>query len=202
MFDCKIIGLLGDSIANGYWDEEKGGWFNRLILHLKNEAPHGYTFCNMAKGGDTSIDVCQRLTAEAAGREIDLLMIAVGVNDLVCTSAGEKMISPLLREMTWEKILQRAGKFFDAVAIIGLLPVLEGQIGDYDAYIYNKDIEAYNADLEKWCCARAFDFYSPYDDCCHWSREMYDDNIHPNARGHEELERLIYNHLKIRGLLA
>lgn len=188
----KIIGLLGDSIANGYWDEGKGGWFNRLTEHLKQEKPHHYTFCNMAKGGDKSIDVSHRLLTEAAGRELDILLIAVGVNDIV-RSNGETEMSEGFRQMTWEKILGFAKKNFSEVVVLGLLPAIDGEIKPYNVFLYNKDIEAYNLLIGTLCQKHDMRFYQPSAD---WSDNLYADNVHLNTAGHELYEQLLYRYLK------
>lgn len=188
----KIIGVLGDSITNGYWDEEKGGWFNRLAEHLKREKAHSYTFCNMAKGGDKSIDVCHRLMGEAAGRELDVLLVAAGLNDIV-RSNGEAEMSESFRRMTWERILAFAKKNFPETVVFGLLPVLDGEIKPYGVFIYNKDIEAYNALIRSLCEKYGVKFYLPSAD---WQKSLYADNVHLNAGGHELYEQLAYRYLK------
>lgn len=191
----KIIGLLGDSIANGYWDEEAGGWFNRLTVRLKRQKPKGYAFCNMAKGGDTSMDVWHRLLSEASGREIDTLIIAAGVNDIV-QSEGAFQLSNLTRRMTWNRILGFAKQNFANVLVVGLLPVIDGELKPFGVYVYNKDVKEYNRQLEEWCQASKTAFYSPYEACGGWNAEMYEDNVHPNAVAHEIYAGLIYDELK------
>lgn len=41
----RVIGLLGDSIANGYWDD-CGGWFSRL----QNGHPNSLGHSKLAEG--------------------------------------------------------------------------------------------------------------------------------------------------------
>lgn len=196
----QIIGLLGDSIANGYWDEEKGGWFNRLTERLKKQKPKAYTFCNMAKGGDNCIDIYHRLLSEAAGREIETLIIAGGINDII-QSSSESQISSLTRQMTWHKILTFAQKNFSRVLVLGIAPALEGEIKPYNVFIFNAEIEEYNRQLAEWCAEHDVAFYSPYQACQQWKEDMYEDNVHPNAKGHQAYEQLVYNQLKELGFI-
>ncbi len=193
----KIIGVLGDSIANGYWDDGKGGWFNRLAEHLRQNKAHAYTFCNMAKGGDKSIDVCHRLMSEAAGRELDVLLIAAGVNDIV-RSNGETEMSETFRRMTWERILDFAGKNFPETVVLGILPVLEGEFKPYGVFIYNKDIETYNKLIRGLCEKYGVKFYLPEAD---WQKSLYADNVHLNAGGHELYEQQVYLYLKKNNII-
>lgn len=41
------IGFLGDSITQGYWDEEGKGWVVRLAEIISNHYPLNYGICNM-----------------------------------------------------------------------------------------------------------------------------------------------------------
>ena len=70
------ICVFGDSTAWGAWDEEKGGWVNRLRLSLesKNYEPQVY---NLAIDGDTSEGVRERFEAEATLREARIVIIPI-----------------------------------------------------------------------------------------------------------------------------
>ena len=44
----KNIGLIGDSIGHGYFDNETSGWFTRLGNIILSQNQEMYTFNNMS----------------------------------------------------------------------------------------------------------------------------------------------------------
>ena len=78
----KNIGLIGDSISHGYYDEENLGWFVRLGQLILKDNQGEYVFNNMSQSGDNIADATNRAIFEVTSREFDLILVNVGINDL------------------------------------------------------------------------------------------------------------------------
>lgn len=52
----KNIGMIGDSIAHGYYDEKDLGWFARLGKIILSDHKAEYLFNNMSQSGDNIAD--------------------------------------------------------------------------------------------------------------------------------------------------
>lgn len=201
----QVIGLLGDSIANGYWDEDgKGGWFGRFSELISKKYPHQYGFNNMAQDGDRVCDVYHRMATEVLTRGIDVLLIAVGVNDIIRPYQPNAAfdISEHLRSEYWTKLLSLAQKNVKKIIVIGLLPVCESRYPDQDwadlpIYTFNEDIKQYNELIKEICLKNNVSFYNPYDSFVIKNLEsLYIDACHPTAQGHSILSEEIYQNLK------
>ena len=188
-----VIAALGDSITNGYWDEENTGWFTRMAEKLTRARPNYYGFNNMSMGGDRVCDIFHRFASETLTREYDFLLVALGIND---TRRAPEVTSPMdlsesARLEYWERFLGLAKKIVPKIVIFDLLPVIEERCpeagwNNVPSYNFNRDIEDYNEFLCALSARMNVAFFSRYPD---WKgrdlRELYVDWVHPNARGHE-----------------
>ena len=52
----KAVGLIGDSIGHGYYDEQDLGWFSKLGRLILKDNQGGYIFNNMSQSGDNIAD--------------------------------------------------------------------------------------------------------------------------------------------------
>lgn len=196
--DFKVIGLLGDSIANGYWDTN-GGYFYFLQKKLNEIYPFMFGFNPMAQDGDRVCDVYHRLGSEVLSRNVDVLLIAVGVNDIIRPYLPDAAfdMSEHLRCEYWTKLLSLAKKNIKKVMVIGMLPVREDCYPDQDwadlpIYTFNRDIEAYNDLIGRKCQEHGVAFYNPYPQFQSLNLEdLYHDACHPNNQGHQLLAEMI-----------
>src|SRR5262249_24805764 len=141
------------------------GWFGRLSMRLAKEYPYQFGFNNLAKSGDRCIDVLSKLRSEALQRTPDIVLIAVGSNDVAREGSPDAPadISEGLRFEVWQQILQTAKKNVDRVFVISLKPVVESRYPAEGAagrmlWKSNKDIQNYNIVLKKWCDDAGVDF--------------------------------------------
>jgi lysophospholipase L1-like esterase len=205
----RVIGVLGDSIADGYWDEEGLGWFGRLRMKIAKAYPYKFGFNNQAVSGDRCTDVLNRLRSEIISREVDILLIAVGVNDGIRWDTREypMAISEGMQFEVWQNILATAKKNINRVVVCSPIPVDENKMpftGAMDRKIWflNKDIEAYNQRLAQWCSEAGILFIDLYSK---WQKlnvadHLYD-GAHPNAKGHEAIADQVFEKLKKNGIL-
>lgn len=207
----QVICAFGDSITNGYWDEEgKGGWFGRLQQLIASAFPYKFGFNNLAQDGDRSFDVMHRLQSESAARTPDIILLAVGINDLIRWSSPDaplEMTDTLIDEI-WDKIFVQVKRNGARCLVQSVLPVAESRFpndggGGRKLYHLNADVERYNARL-KIAAEKAghafFDIYSPAQ-AAGWIDHVYDGG-HPNARGHQFVADRVFAELKRLGWLA
>ena len=103
----KNIGIIGDSIAQGYYDEEDLGWPARLgKIILKNNS-NTYFFNNMSQSGDNIADTANRAVFEVLSRHFDLILVNTGINDLRRRKNSNLQLdfSEGARIMYWNKLL-------------------------------------------------------------------------------------------------
>ncbi|PIZ31248.1 MAG: hypothetical protein COY40_02620, partial [Alphaproteobacteria bacterium CG_4_10_14_0_8_um_filter_53_9] len=164
-----------------------------------------FGFNNLAQSGDRICDVYHRLCSEALTREPDILVIAIGVNDIIRWQRedGPTDMSPQARHEWWHRTLGIAKKNVEKVLIVGLTPNVEerqpctGYDGVTPMWNLNKDTVAYNADIKAWAQEFGYPFLDVMDD---WMARDYDalmhDATHPNGAGHEVLANQVFDKLK------
>jgi len=201
----KVIAALGDSITNGYWDETFAGWFGRLSAKLSAEHPEAFGFYNLAQDGDRVCDAFHRLGAELLTRyEVDMLLIAIGVNDLICgpDSDSPTDLSRHLRNEYWNRILDIAQKNVKHIVVLDILPIREELMPNQDTdgthiWWHNKDITEYNELISKICAARKIPLIRRH---LTWAArdlsKFYADDAHPNGAGHALIADEVYEELK------
>lgn len=206
----RVICALGDSITNGYWDEDGLGWFGRFAMKVAKAYPYQYGFNNLAQDGDKIANVASRFTSEVLSRDVDILFVAVGVNDLVRYESQETpfVVSNEDRCKIWEALLLEAKKAMQHVIVISILPVVESKmpsegVGGRLFWNLNKDIEANNNDLQNLCMKIGVEFFdvNPY-----WQKlnlpDYFYDSTHPNAKGHQLMADQVFEELQKRKIIS
>lgn len=206
----QVICALGDSITNGYWDEEGLGWFGRLSQKIAKAYPYKYGFNNLAQSGDRSTDLLNRLRGEALSRSANIVIIAIGVNDLIRRGSADAPtdMSAGYSQRTWQSILPFAKEHFDKAVVVSVHPVAESRmpfIGskDWNMWYLNEDIKEYNHSLKIWCGENDIPFL---DLSAAWEGLKVEDYIHdvahPNAKGHQLIADAAFQKLVSEGILV
>lgn len=202
----KNIGIIGDSIAHGFYDAEDLGWVARLgkiILHAHDGK---YTFNNVSQAGDNIADAYNRAIREVGSRWFDLIIVNVGINDLRRRKNSDMQLdfSEGARLMYWQKLIELLQKNGAKIVVTDLLPVVESKYTEDASLIrYNRDVERYNELIKSVCEEHGVAFYERYD---LWQNRdlnaLYQDATHPNAQGHQLLAEEMFAYLENAGLLA
>lgn len=214
--DYKKFTCLGDSITQGFWDEEGLGWVARLRQKVAKDAPCQYWFGNSGISGDTIRDAwhnLQKLMHQAPQN----IIIKIGVND-TCIYEGadgveHQRILAHERMSVWDIMTDFLLKQDVNLLVVGPLPV-EKDI----TYINPKPCDAgvlkgrrfenalikdYNDAQQALCQAKDILFLRLYE---HWDKikdqGFYFDGLHPNAKGHQLLADQIYARLKADKLIS
>jgi lysophospholipase L1-like esterase len=163
----------------------------------------------MAYDGDRICDALHRFASEGCSREIDILLIAIGGNDL---ARGPDPDSPMYLSSAasfeyWNRLLILVKKHVEKIIVFDVLPMLMDENhhkGWFDApmYSYNSDRIAYNDQVAKICESYGIPFIRRYDK---WKKldlsEHYVDSSHPNAKGHQLIADQIFEELEKIGIV-
>ncbi|MFP4112009.1 MAG: SGNH/GDSL hydrolase family protein [Candidatus Woesearchaeota archaeon] len=203
--------LFGASTTFGETDYEFGGWAGHMRKYLEEKEKHRY-FYNLAVPGDTSRNLLKRIESESLARikhypkdEITIF-ICIGTND----SRIEKK-EPLVPEDEYrenlKKIISIAKTLAGNVILIRGNPVLEDKCNPWkgkDIFFYNDGIKEYGnimknvAEEENISIITTFEEFENQDN----REELYDDGLHPNAKGHKVLFDIIKRQLDYLNLYA
>jgi len=218
----KVIAALGDSVTNGYWDSETfQGWFGRLAAKILAAYPpldengkvkkgaEKFGFVNISYDGDRVCDAVHRLAAEGCSRDIDILIIRIGANDLIRSPNPDSPmdLSEHCRGEYWHKLLELAKKNIKTIIVLDTLPryqETEVAYGWFDAPMFepNADKIAYNEQIAEICKSHNVPFLRFYD---RWAKrdlsEYYVDYGHPNAKGHQLIADELYEEIEKLGIL-
>ncbi len=198
------IACLGDSIANGFFDETGKGWVMRLVEKLNTPKPYGYYLNNFARSGDKSCDAFHKLCSSVVSMRPDVLLIAVGTNDLIRWDKpdGPTNTDKGFQEEYWSRIFDIAKKNVPNIFVSGLIPCDESQmprtgLADRILWKRNSDIIEYNVFLEKICHEHNLPFISFYNEFEKASEgSFFYDGSHPNTEGHEWMAEFAFERLK------
>ena len=201
----KNVGMLGDSIAQGYCDEKGLGWFVRLGKLMQENSDDIYILNNMSQAGNSVADTTNRAASEVLTRWFDLILVNTGINDLRRRKDNDLQLdfSDGARLMYWEKLLDILAVSKAKVVVLDLIPVVESLPSENEMVVrYNADVEHYNQMIKEICHKRGVYFFARYDK---WkSRDLnalYTDSAHPNAEGHKIMAEEVFTYLKENKLL-
>ena len=201
----KRIGIIGDSIAHGFYDAEDLGWVARLGKMILQKCSDNYIFSNMAQYGDNIADAYHRALNEVGSRQFDLIIVNIGINDLRRRKNSDLQLdfSEGVRIMYWQNLLNFLQSTGAKVAVVGLLPVVEEKYTE-DASLtrYNSDVVRYNEIIKDICAEYNVPFLARYDV---WKardlQTLYQDATHPNTQGHKLLAEEIFEFLQDNSLI-
>lgn len=185
----RII-IFGDSIAWGAFDTESGGWAHRLRQQYVAE----YDDCEvyvLGITGNTSSDVLKRFECESEARNPDVVLFAIGIND-----------SAIVKDKSWvsleefmqniNRLITRSHEVGYEVGFIGLTRVNEELTTpvqwDNNYHYENGLIKRYDERL-KQICEKEEVLYCDVSTVIQ-NEELFD-GLHPNAKGHEKLFKVI-----------
>lgn len=197
------ICIFGDSITYGAFDPEKGGWANRLRLHLDSKDDFEDEVYNLGVSGDNTEGLLERFDSEAKFREPGFLIFAIGVND------SQYVISEKQNRVTIEKfeqnikeLISKAKIITDKILFIGLTPVDEAKTTpipwNTDKMYKNEYVEKYNSKIKEVCENERVDFIDIFSGMMKEDyKTMLIDGLHPDSKGHEWIANRIINEIKI-----
>lgn len=208
---------FGDSITRGAFDEEAGGWVDRLKViandtSIKNDFKPVVSVFNMGIGGNTTVDLLKRFKFETEQRfksNNDLYFIfSVGVNDLAFITGENKQIVPLDDfNVNLTKLVAEAREFSNNIIFLTILPVVENLTNSINVKGVTreiKDIEIYNRSIRDICHEEnldVIDVYTTFDNIANYKNFFASDGLHPNALGHKMILNAVFDYFNKKEIL-
>jgi lysophospholipase L1-like esterase len=193
-----MIFAFGDSITQGYWDDEKGGWCNRLSVYemektLKSDFVEYCPVFNLGIDGERSCDLVKRFSSELEARREegkgDLTLIAIGVNDSAYNRGKETNWCDINEFESNIRSVISISKKYGKVFLIGIAPVNEKVLDPmpwFPEYSYlDTEIKKYNNVLKKISKDENISYVSMDGVFGENVATKTVDGIHPNADGHQ-----------------
>lgn len=193
------ICIFGESTTWGAWDEEKGGWVNRLKLSLSPLLNYDIEIYNLGVSGDTTNDILKRFDVEARARKPDVIIFSCGGNDSGCIkSDGNYIVKPKKYEKNLKKLVKKAKKFTNKVIFMGLKSVDNSKTlpvpWDKERYYFNHNMELYDNILKKFCKENKLHFIDTINLLCNKDLDE-DDGLHLNSNGHKKIFSKVKDYL-------
>jgi lysophospholipase L1-like esterase len=201
----KSIGIVGDSIAHGFFDEEESGWVSRLAKLILKDHPGEFVFNNLSQAGDNIADATNRAIFEVLSRHFDLIIVNIGINDIRRRQNSNLTLdfSEGARIMYWQKLLDILSLTRATIVVADLLPIVEGKYSiEANLIRRTSDVIRYNEIISEICKERHIHFFAQSEKCqTRNTKELYQDATHPNAKGHQLIAEDMYAYLTEQNLL-
>ena len=201
----KDIFVFGDSIGDGSYDTEHGGWASLLAMSEYKKRLQacnydaGSTIVNMSVCGETTADLLLRIETDLKTRKAeadgDVALLAMGTNDAAFVDDKNQVaIEDFKGNIV--RLINTLRMSCKQVLVLGLSPVYESLS---KPWCFNTTVYWENSTLQKYdeaLCQIANDeqvTFIPLQDVLDTSSDQHlPDGLHPNAEGH----RLIFERVK------
>ncbi len=198
--------FFGDSVVQGFWDLEYGGWVNRIRLEhdrltVTNLSGHWPAFFNLGIDGNSTASVVKRLSYEVEARRFQddpfVLVFQVGIVDT--TFAGDEiMATPEQYKDELDVLISGAQHYSDKILFVGLTAVDDKLCNPWPhtrggVSLKNERILQFEEVLRKVClekklpCVQVFEKFQAEQE----KRELLADGLHPNDAGHQLIADLV-----------
>lgn len=182
------ICIFGDSITEGFYDREKGGWVDRL----KKMRPDDEIF-NFGISGDTTEDVLKRFDKDIVEKNPYMIIFAIGINDSLYLNKEKhnKVVFDKF-ERNIAELISRAKKCCPKIIFVGLVAIDERILSPIPWYTigsyFDVNVKKYDNAIKKICKEYNLVFIDIYQEMKKINyKKLLDDGIHPNAAGHQWL---------------
>jgi lysophospholipase L1-like esterase len=187
------ICVFWDSIVWGAWDDVVGGWVSRVSEYVKAKNDNIFVY-NCGVSGDNTDGLIKRFQAEAFGREADVILFAIGINDAQYIHTKENSRVPLERfEQNIQWLIDQAAAITDKVCFLWLTNIDQSKtmpIPWSPTKFYDKEnVWLYNKKLQEVCEKNQILFV---DMLPVLNADDLIDGLHPNPLGYQK----IYLHVK------
>ncbi len=188
--------IFGDSITQGYFDTQSGGWVNRLAVGYFQEKAaepdkEWLSIFPLGIAGDTAAGVLDRIEDEVEARRLfeqeECIVLAIGMND---TKLVENL--PVVEEYafqkTYEELIDTALSLCPRVICVGLSSVDEAVVNAAGAEsFHNNRINLFEDIIKQSAIRKEVAFVPIHDAFLAAAAEtelLAADGLHPNAAGH------------------
>jgi len=210
----EIVVAIGDSItqADTHWTVQghrntvQGGWVTRLENLLEKDFPGEYEVINKGINGDTAQGVLRRLDRDVILLEPDIVIVAIGTNDIFTRLSADPNSTPETYQATIAKIFNKLQlKLPDTpVFAMGMTTSLRKYANiRFGNFLPQQDVvqtvfDDYNNTLRRLINEYKFSYV---DLPSQWPEEVEEswkfcaDGIHPNDAGYDLMTEILYEAL-------
>lgn len=198
--------IFGDSIAQGFWDVELGGWVQRVRKEydrqtVKNLAGKLSVFFNLGIDGATTANVVKQLPYEVEARRWQddpfILVFQVGLNDTQF-AYEEVMSTPEQYRDELGVLAAAAGHYSDKILFVGMTAVDDKLCNPWahsptGVSFKNERILEFEETLRKFCIEKDIAHVQIFEkfQAAMASGELLADGLHPNDAGHQLIADLV-----------
>lgn len=206
--------VFGNSITQGAFDTECGGWVSRLAAYVhqkdieSNLTARSVVF-NLGVSGENILGIQKRFLSEYSVRTDDteqaIVIFAVGVNDSKVDLSIRENVTPLnVYQKTLEHLVASV-RDKDTVVCVGLAPIDDRNLDPMPwnpGYAYrSEEVQRFNNVIERVARNSGHVFIPMQDVFGERAENFLVDGIHPNSKGHEHMFLRIKKVLETEGLL-
>lgn len=209
----KNIIIFGNSITQGAFDNECGGWVNRLSAHcfdiaVQSDYEDRPIVFNLGISGENIHGIHARYGKEIEARtdeeERAVVLLAVGINDSkINIATGEHKTNIEEYKKLLQEVIRGVKEFGCDVVCVGLTPVddtLLDPIPWNTEFAYrNSEVERFNACIETLAAEEGVPFVPMFDVFGTDYRKYLGDGLHPTAEGHRRMFERVRDFLKAEG---
>ena len=211
----EVIVAIGDSITqadthwtvNGHRNTIQGGWVTRLGNLLEKDFPGEYEVINKGINGDTAPGVLQRLDRDVILLQPDIVIIAIGTNDIFARLSADPSSTPDTYQSTISRIFNKLKRnLSDTTAFaLGMTTSLRkyAHIRFGNFLPQQDDMQAVFNDYNNILRKLTKDYkYSYVDLPSQWPEDIEEswkfcaDGIHPNDAGYDLVAAIIHDTLR------
>jgi lysophospholipase L1-like esterase len=191
------ICIFGDSITEGYYDEEKNGWANRLKAIFSDDEIY-----NLGISGDSTEDLLKRFDADIKDKNPEMIVFAIGTNDSVYLPAEKRNYVDFEKfKENLKTLIEKSKLFTNNIVFVGLTPVDESLTKpipwEIEMHYTNEEIGKYSETIKQICKDEKLKFIDILKDLASIDyKGMLSDGLHPNADGHEWMANKVAKELK------
>jgi lysophospholipase L1-like esterase len=181
-----IICIFGDSITEGYYDNEHSGWVNRLKTILANDKIY-----NLGISGDSTEDLLKRFDADIKGKNPEMIFFGIGTNDSIYLPAEKRNYVGFEKfKANLRSLVEKSRPFTNEIVFVGLTPVDESLTKPIpwqtEMCYTNEEIIKYNSAIRQICESEKLKFIDIFNEFeMNNYKEMLSDGLHPNESGHK-----------------
>ncbi len=211
----EVIVAIGDSITqadthwtvNGHKNTIQGGWVTRLGNLLEQDFPDVYKVVNKGINGDTALGVLRRLERDVILLKPDVVIIAIGTNDIFAKLSEVPNSAPDAYQATITRIFNKLQQHLPdtPVFVMGMTTVLRKyahiRFGNFlpQQEVVQAVFNDYNIILKK--LTPGFEFFyidlpSQWPEDIEESWKLCADGIHPNDAGYNLMAVVLYDTLR------
>lgn len=201
----KIL-AFGSSETWGAFDDELGGWAERLKLYFFNQRSDVlHSVYNLGISSDDTRGLVFRLEKQIEIMEkIDpsdyIFIFSIGKNDVRWFEKREnKVVGINEYEDNIKKIINIARGFSNKILFVGYPRIEEEKVNPWDegeekSYYENEALEMYDDKLKELCRQENVMYVRTRDLL---SKEDLSDGLHPNAKGHRKIFERVKDELNM-----